>query len=162
KTVDNLDHVTATRNEYTVRAIPWSLVLSSGMAAGYMELADDYAMGARMNRANALAFRRKVSEFNALAARLSVQFAESLGKLEQVKDELIPLAFGRPKGSAAQPALLTRVANGIMLDAADAETAQALAIERGVLMTACGAAGAPNDIAKGEELLKRAVALVPR
>src|SRR5215813_1560943 len=31
KTADHLDHLIATDNEYTARAVPWSLVLTSGM-----------------------------------------------------------------------------------------------------------------------------------
>src|SRR5438552_4067541 len=58
KTADHLDHLIDNQNEYTARAVPWSLVLTSGMAAGYMELADHYLAGARVNKANALGFRR--------------------------------------------------------------------------------------------------------
>ncbi len=49
KTSDHLDHLLSSTNAYTARAIPWSLVLTAGtLAAGYMELADDYsAAGAR-------------------------------------------------------------------------------------------------------------------
>jgi hypothetical protein len=43
KTVDHLDHLIDTQNEYSARALPWSLALNSGIAAGYMELADSYS-----------------------------------------------------------------------------------------------------------------------
>src|SRR5215472_8569304 len=47
KTTDNLDRVVATENEFTPKARPWLLVLTSGMARGYMELADRFESGAR-------------------------------------------------------------------------------------------------------------------
>src|ERR1035438_7858332 len=34
--------------EYAARALPWSLVLTSGMADGYMEAADAYEKGAKI------------------------------------------------------------------------------------------------------------------
>src|SRR5215470_17808255 len=59
KTADHLDHLIDNQNEYTARALPWSLVLTSGMAAGYIELADAYTAGARVNKIRSLALRRK-------------------------------------------------------------------------------------------------------
>jgi len=63
KTADHLDHLIDSQNDYTARAIPWSLVLTSGMAAGYMEMAEHYAAGARVNKAHALEFHRKESQY---------------------------------------------------------------------------------------------------
>ena len=55
KTADHLQRLVESDSEYTARAIPWYLVVTSGMARGYTELADRYTTGARFNRANALA-----------------------------------------------------------------------------------------------------------
>ena len=48
------------------------------------------------------------------------------------------------------------------MTAAEAEPAQQRALERGVVLAVCKAAGAPGDAAKTEELLKGGTATVPR
>jgi hypothetical protein len=72
------------------------------------------------------------------------------------------LAFGFPKGSATQSAQLTRVGSGLALPQADVDLAMTNTVQRGILMAACRAAGAPDDTAKGESILKSADASVPR
>src|SRR5258708_30296178 len=64
KTADHLDHLIDGQNEYTARAIPWSLVLTSGMAAGYIELADSYTAGAPVNKAHAPALPRNATQYS--------------------------------------------------------------------------------------------------
>src|ERR1051326_4065068 len=103
KTADHLDHLIDNQNEFTARAVPWSLVLTSGMAAGYMELADAYAAGARVNKANTLVFRRKASEYRTMANPLVLRFAQNTDKMSQVPAGGVQLAFGLPKGAAAPP-----------------------------------------------------------
>lgn len=162
KTADHLDHLIDNQNEYTARAVPWSLALNSGIAAGYMELADSYSAGARVNKANALAFRRKAADYRTMASPLVLRFAQTAEKMSQLPSGGIQLAFSLPKGTAAQPALLHQIASGIPLSAADEETAQSLTIQRNVLLAVCAAAGAPNDTARTEEVLGHASALLSR
>jgi hypothetical protein len=162
KTIAHLDNIAATDNEYTARAVPWSMVLTSGMAAGYMELADDYAIGARTNKSDPSGFRRMVSDSRGAANRLALQFAESFSKLEKLKDGPITLAFVFPKGSGGQVALLNKVTNGIVLAPADTEIVQKRTQERGVVLAVCRAAGAPDDAAKTADLMKSGDLQVPR
>src|ERR1051326_4021835 len=116
RTADHLDHLIATQNEYTARAVPWSLVLTSGMAAGYMELADAYVAGARVNKAHALEFRKLASDYRTMASPLVLRFAQNVEKMNQVPAGGIQLAFGLPKGAAQQSALMAQIAKGIQLD----------------------------------------------
>jgi hypothetical protein len=155
KTADHLEHVIETDNPYTARAIPWYLVLTSGMAAGYMELADQYSAGARIKKADGLAFRRKATDYRNIAGKLVLRFAQHADKIGKVPLGNLPLAFPLPKGNPANPVLFSRIASGIELEPADAQMAETLAIEHSVLMTACLAVGAPNDFAKTEEILSR-------
>jgi len=55
--LDKLQNI-KTNNEYLTKAQPWSLVLSTGMAHAYMDIADKFEMGARTNKTNPAAFRR--------------------------------------------------------------------------------------------------------
>src|ERR1019366_1591356 len=75
KTLEDLDQLLATNNEYLDRALPWDLVLKSGLAAGYVDLAENYAVGERMNRSDPTAFHRGVSESRDPAAPLSLHVA---------------------------------------------------------------------------------------
>jgi hypothetical protein len=162
KTLDHLDQILAGDNDFVARALPWSLVLTSGMAAGYTELADNYEIGSRMNKSDPTAFRRPISNYRAFANRLSLQFAEHAAKLDKVPGDTVPLSFGYPAGTAAPVPALTKVVSGVVLTAPDAEAAQKRAIERGVLLAACRMAGAPDDTAKTEGILKAPDAKVAR
>jgi hypothetical protein len=162
KTLEHLDNLLATDNEYTARALPWALVLKSGIAAGYAEAADSYNLGARNNKTDPSVFRRQVSEYRDSAGQLALQFADDFGKLDKVKGDTITLEFAYPKGSALPVLQFTKVSTGIALTPAEAETAQRRALERGVLLAACRAAGASNDTAKTEGMLKTGAATVPR
>ena len=50
KTLDNLDGILDSDSEYTARAVPWSLLLSSGLANGYADLADHYQTGGKRTK----------------------------------------------------------------------------------------------------------------
>jgi hypothetical protein len=153
KTLDHLERLIDTDSEYAARALPWYLVLSSGVASGYMELADQYTAGAHANKAHAVAFRVKAMEYRANASRLALRFAQQVDKVGRMPGGPIPLAFALPGGNAEPPSEFAAIAEGTELAPADAETAQVLAIRHGVLMTACLAAGSKNDVAKAAEIL---------
>jgi len=140
KTLEDLDQLIDGNNDYSARALPWSLVLTSGMAAGYMELADQFSAGARVNKAEALAFRRKATAYRTMASPLVLRFAQNVDKLNQLPAGSISLAFPLPRGNASASALLSHVSAGTPLSPTDLENAQTIAIQHSVLMTACVAA----------------------
>jgi len=162
KTSEHLDHLIAGPNEYLSRAIPWSLVLTSGMADGYMELADNYSSGAHVNKTDAASFLHKAMEYRMTASRLALQFAQNVEKMGQVPAGAILLDFGVPIGTAAMPPPYHQIAKGRDLTPEVTATAVKLAIERNVLLSACLAAGAPNDPAKAEAILRGGSASIPR
>ena len=162
KTMQHLDNLLAAESEYTPRALPWVLVLKSGIAEGYMDAADNYAVGARNNKTDPSPFRRQVSDYRNSASQLALQFAEDFAKLDKIKGDTISLEFAYPRGTAAPVAQFNRVATGIVLTPSETEIAQQRALERGVLLAACRAAGSSNDTAKTEQLLKAGVAAIPR
>jgi hypothetical protein len=161
KTLEHLDGVLATDNEFTSKALPWALVLRSGTVAGYMELADDYTIGARTNKSDPSSFRRHVSDYRGAANRIALQFAENF-KIERLKDAQIPLAFGFPRGSGAPVAGLNKVTNGILLPDPEVEAMQKRVLERGVVLAASRAVGAADDSAKAAAIFKGPNAQVDR
>jgi len=161
KTVENLGDILSGQSEYVARAQPWMLVLTSGMAQGYMELAEAYDKGAHANRAQTTNFRRQVNTFRGNANTLSLQFADLFSKLDG-KEDSVTLAFAYPTGTATEDLLLNKVAGGIWPRESDIEGIQKRAIARGVVLATCRAVGAKNDPAKAVDLLKTGDAKVAR
>jgi hypothetical protein len=162
KTADNLEHLLDAPNQYTATAIPWYLVLTSGMAGGYMELADQYAAGAHMNKAKATAFRAKATDYRTIASQWAMRFAQNSDRLKDIPLGPLALGFTLPKGGAAEPPQLAQIAGGVELTPEDAETAEVLTLQQAVLMAACRGVGAPQNVAKALEILQRDRAEVPR
>jgi len=162
KTVEHLEKIVATDNEYTARARPWLLVMTSGMTRGYMDLADNFEAGARANKANPMDFRRSTNTYREQADRLAIEFAETFAKFEQGKDDPVPIAFPFPTGSAAPVMELTKASTGVLLAPGEIDSAERHAIARGVLLQASAAVGAPDDVAKAQELFKSPTLTVPR
>jgi hypothetical protein len=162
RALSNLDFLLNGPSDYAPRALPFSLVLTSGVATGYMELADYYAAGAKTNKARALVFQRKASDYRTVANHMVLRFAEQTKKMDLLRGDSIQLAFGPPKGGTSEPALLKAIAHGIEPTAVDEEGALSAAMDRGVLLTVCYAAGAPNNLARASEILQRGEFLVRR
>lgn len=161
KTIENLGNIVSGQNEFVARSQPWLLVLTSGMAQGYMDLAESFETGSHINRAQITNFHRQVNTYRGVANTLALQFADAFSKF-QSKDEYVTLAFAYPTGSPTEVVLLNKVAGGAWLPDAELDTAQKRAIEHAVLLATCRAAGAQNDPAKALDLLKTSDAKVPR
>jgi len=161
KTIEHLGNILSSQNEYADRARPWMLVLTSGMVQGYMDLTESFEAGGKANRSKATNFHRQVNTYQGAANTLALQFADAFSKF-QSKDEYVTLAFAYPTGSPTEVVLLNKVAGGAWLPDAEIETAQKRAIEHAVLLATCRAAGAKNDPAKTQDLLKTGEGKVPR
>ncbi|HUE00355.1 MAG TPA: hypothetical protein VMR62_12345 [Bryobacteraceae bacterium] len=161
QTVGHLGNLLSSQNEYSGRALPWMLILTSGMAQGYSDLAQAYDAGGHANRVLTTNFRRQVSTYLGAANTLALQFADNFAKF-QSKDDFITLDFAYPTGSPTEVVLLHKVYGGSWPTDTEIETAQKHAIERAVLLATCRAAGAKNDPAKAQDLFKTGEAKVAR
>lgn len=163
KTIDHLDNLLGTDNQYTARAFPWSLLITSGLASGYMELADQYEAGTKVNKKETPTdFFRRISNYRSFANRMTLHFADTFATFAKTKDDPVTLAFAFPPGSGAPVAQLATVAQGGQLPVATAEQAEKRTLERAILLAIVRAAGAPEDPAKGEQILKTSEGKVPR
>jgi hypothetical protein len=162
KTVEHLERLTATENEYTARARTWLLVMTSGITRGYMDLAESFDAGAHASKTNPTAFRRSTNAYRATANRTALAFVQAFDQFAKGKDDPVPVALPFPTGGAAPVPQLAKAAAGTMLLPGELEPAVKRAITRGVLLAACAAAGAPEDPAKTQELLKPGTLQVPR
>lgn len=163
KANSHLEQLIKSDNEFTARALPWRLVLTSGMANGYSELADTYEAGGRANKINPTPFRRQAANFRSTAGRLALQFAETFLKFSKTQyEQTIPLAFAFPTGSTTPIQELNKISFGAMLPPAVAESLPKRVVDRAVVLAACDAAGAPDDVAKAQAVFNSETPQAPR
>jgi hypothetical protein len=162
KTVEHLEKLTTNENEFTTRARPWLLVMTSGITRGYMDLAESFDAGAHASKTNSTAFRRSTNAYRAAANRTALEFVQVFDQFAKSKDDPVPLALPSPTGGMTPAPQLARAAAGTMPLPGELEPAVKHSIKRGVLLATCAAAGAPEDPAKAKELLKPGTLQVPR
>jgi len=162
KTADHLDRILQSDNEYTARAMPWSLLVTSGLASGYLDLVDQYEAGAKANKTAPGSFYKYASNYRSLASRLTLRFAETFTAFDKTKDDSVTLDFPFPPGTAAAVPQLAAVAQGNLLPAATADIVEQQALQRGILLATSRAAGAPGDTAKAGQILKSSGGKIPR
>jgi len=162
RTSDDLDRVLQSDNEFTSRALPWALLVTSGLANGYMDLVEQYEAGAKVNKEIPGTFYKFASSYRPNANQLTLRFAELFDTFDKTKDDPVTLDFPFPPGSSADVPQLAIVAKGTILPAATADTAVQLALARGILVVVTRAAGAAGDTAKAEQALKANGGKVPR
>lgn len=163
KTGENLQQLVRSESEFTGRSRPWAIVISAGLARGYSETADAYEAGARMNRANPMPFRKAASQLRTAASAAALELAEGIHQSMEVdKSPEVTLAFDFPTGGAAEPPSLRKISAGQLIQESEHEGMVRAMVQRGVIMVAGRAAGAPNDPAKTLEILKNSDAKRPR
>ncbi|MGA2181675.1 MAG: hypothetical protein ABSH47_01470 [Bryobacteraceae bacterium] len=157
KTLDDLSHLTADQNEFTVRARPWEIVVATGVARGYVDLADTCESAIKKSPARASAIRRQMSAWRAIANSTTLELADTFHKFSAAnKQASIPLEFTWPPvGNAAVPAQRDRFATGLPVSAADLDALEQAMVQRGVMLAAARATGAGEDTAKAQELFRQ-------
>ncbi|HBY61617.1 MAG TPA: hypothetical protein DEH78_17485 [Solibacterales bacterium] len=161
KTTDHLTELLKTENQYRESAEPWRLIVLSATAKGYSELGENLEAGGRANRGTA--FRRFMNDARQLASRAALEFAESFEKFEQRHTaKSVTLEFPFPGGNVGLPRELAALAKGETPDQAKVDTARKRSIEREMLLLACHAAGAKEDVAKAQQMFAPGKVEVPR
>lgn len=163
KAIEHLESLCKSQNEYTVRAQPWFLIMTSGMSRGYMELADQFEFGAKANRGNPVPFRRQMVSYRTYARQLMLQMAFVFENFEKTqKDPKVKLDFSYPTGSAMPSPQLAKIAAGEMPKPAILEDVQRQQLKTAVLLETARAVGAADDTARAQELFKTTPVEVPR
>jgi hypothetical protein len=163
KTAEHLDSVLRTQNEFAARAYPWQLILTSGMAKSYMDLADYCEYGGKAKPFLMTRFRRHGSDFRTFASRLALQFAGTFQEFQKSnKDPKLVLAFSYPMGSAILSPQVQALGQGTLPNADVLDDIRRQHLKTGVVLATCLAVGAPEDTAKTQSLFKAAKVEVPR
>ncbi len=163
KTTEHLESVMRTQNEFTAQAQPWHLILTAGMAKGYIDLADYCDYGARAKPFLVTSFRRYASDFRTYASRLALATATSFQEFQKTnKDPKVVLAFSYPTGSAMMSPQLQKLGEGVLPNTAVLDDIRAQHLKTSVVLTTCKAVGAPDDTAKTQSLFRAVKVEVPR
>ncbi len=163
RTSENLQRLIKSDNEFTVRARPWAIIVSAGMAQGFSELADVYEAGAKASRNNPAPFFRQTNTLRTMASSAAIEFAESAHQfMSKDADPNVQLAFEYPPGSTAKPAGLAKLADGMPTQESEAASLQNAMLQRGVLLALSRLSGNGDDTAKTQEMMKGSDVRVPR
>lgn len=151
RAMDHLSRVAANQNEYREKASLWLIVVSAGVADGYLELAGAYDIGSKINKTMASDYRRRMTESRNAGSTVALRFAETIHEyMEKNKDPKLALDFPFPTGSAAEPMQLAKVNKGFTIQTADNEVLRDAVLQRNVVKIAAAIGGAPDDPAKAQ------------
>ena len=150
KTREHLGKIIASENPWRDRARVWHFVLLNGLAAGYTELGEGYAQGAKKNEAGAADMMNFVQQYRRDARRHTIALVESLGAWRKQigTAATFSLDFPLPAGSGNESPILTSVSEGIPLNETQAGSAQSQTLERALLLSASAVGGMDEDIEK--------------
>jgi hypothetical protein len=162
KANDNLDRALKSA-DYKAQGLPWSLVLTSGLARGYRELAEAYEKGGEAAKRGSGQFRVQMGQYRRHARVASLQFVEKFREFQTSnKDEQVKLVFPFPSGSPSEPPMLAKVTGGSMPEETIMDNIQKAMLQRALIYEASSAAGSPDDPTKAQAQFKAGEVSVPR
>ncbi len=163
KTSEHLASLVKPDSEYADRAQPWRMVITGGLATGYMKIANACEQGSRANKAASSLFRKQMNDYRTHANRQALQFAQTyLAVLKANREGDVPIAFTFPQGSALSVSELAKLASGAALSDREMVMAERKSLRREVLLTACSAVGAEEDTAKAQKIFSTVPFTVPK
>lgn len=163
KANESLDQLVRGKSEFVARAAPLKLLIGTGLAKGYMELADKFDVGGKSNRSDPFIYRKQVSVYRTQARNIAMQTLEAAhSQVAAIKDATVTIAFPFPSGSVEEVVALKKLATGMQLQQTEVEKSTQEMLTRGVVLMACRAAGSPQDVEKARAAFKPEDTSVPR
>jgi len=163
KTTEHLRRIIRSENEFTQRALPWRLVVSSGLAQVYLDLGNDCQKGIRATPEAPAALRQAMSNYRLTAETRALEFAETFIQFRKVyKEPTVTLDFAFPSVNVAEIPERGKVQGGALPSAEIMTSVEHRMMERAVADAVAAAVGAPGDIAKGRAAFQGGRAQVPR
>ncbi len=163
KTTEHLRRVIRTENEFTQRALPWRLVVSSGVAPAYLDLASDCEMGLKANPKTELQMRRAMSNYWLMAETRALEFVETFIQFrKQYTGNTIGLEFPFPSVDLSDIVERGKIQGGILMSPERMTALEHRMMERAMADAVSAAVGAPEDIPKGRLAFQGGRAEVPR
>jgi hypothetical protein len=163
KTADHLRQVVNGNGEFARPAQAMRLVLSAGLAQGYIDLAAAYESGAKGNTMKPMPLRKAASSYLKLAETRALDFGETFPKFESgSQDANVVLEFAYPGADVNDPPEMKKVLIGVLPDEAVQATFERKMLEKSVTLAACGAVGAAKDSPKAQAAFQAGRSQVPR
>ncbi|HSW51518.1 MAG TPA: hypothetical protein VLH09_15130 [Bryobacteraceae bacterium] len=163
KTVEHLRRVIRTDNEFNLRAQPWRLIVADGLTRTYMQLADDFEMGAKANADAPLPLLKTMASYRTTAETRALEFAETFIMWKKTaKDPEILLDFPFPSVPSMETPLRQKIQGGSLPGEGAMPALEQRLMSICVAESAAAAAGATGDVSKGRTLFQAGSAKVPR
>ena len=163
KTTEHLRRVIRTENEFSLRAQPWRLVVANGLARTYIELANDFEMGAKANIDAPFPLLKTMASYRTTAETRALEFAETfLQWKKSPNDPEILLDFPFPSVPTTDTPLRQKIQGGSLPSEGALPALEQRLMDLYVAEAAAAAVGAPGDLAKGRTLFQAGSAKVPR
>jgi hypothetical protein len=163
KTTEHLRRIIRTDNEFTQRALPWRLAVSSGLAQVYLDLASDCQKGVSANPQTPGPVRQAMSNYRLMAETRVLEFAETFIQFRKVyKEPTVTLDFAFPTVNVADILERGKVQAGTLPSAEMMASVERRMMERAIADAVAASVGAPGDIAKGRAAFQGGRAQVSR
>jgi len=165
KTLEQVEKVFRSENEFVGRARVLRLVTLAGLVDGYRELANTWEYGARAVKSGSpMPFRRRTGEYRALATSLALQLGEAYKEFAKAQpDGPVVFHFRAPKrGTTAMPQGAAQIGEGRLIPDADSETLFTAMLQRSALLKLAHATGAGEDGPAARKALEKPPVEVPR
>lgn len=163
KAADHLRQVANSNSESAKPAQVMRLVLSAGLAKGYIDLATAYENGAKANTIRPMPLRKVSSSYLKLAETRALDFGETFPKFESGNQNAnVVLEFGYPSADINDPLEMKKILIGALPDETVQATFERKMLEKSVALAACRAVGAASDAAKAQAAFQAGRSEVPR
>ena len=163
KTADHLRQVVKSDSEFAKPARVMRLVLSVGLAKGYVDLATAYESGGKANTLKPMPLRKVASSYLKLAETRALDFGETFPAFKSGSpDPNVVLEFGYPGADVNDPLEMKKILTGILPDEPVQAIFERKMLEKSVALAVCQAVGAAKDPAKAQAAFQGGRAEVPR
>ena len=164
KTADWLEKITkASKNDFSAKAWIYQLIVTSGTIRGNAELADEFEIGERVNKAASMKFHKYTANFRGAAARASMGLHEAYNEFEKAfPDGDVTAEFAVPAGTIAKPQGIAKIQTGQIPTEAEVPALASSMLQRGVIEQICDLTGSAGDVAKAQLAMKTPPVTIPR
>ena len=146
KAVEHLDEVASQEGPLAEKAVLWRTSTLVGLSRGYMEVIDALSDGVSENDARAADYQNLMQQANRSGRQAAIALAESLGEVQKAAaGDSVMLDFPFPSGSGSESNVMTAVASGDAVQAAQLSSAVEHTLRRGMIRAASELGGFDID-----------------
>jgi hypothetical protein len=163
-TLNYLDDLLRTQNDYTARAAAWKVVILGGMTRSALEIEQACAEGIfRVKSVDTGPYRTCMERFRWRARANTLGLIEALNEVERnaAASGTVPLDFPLPKASAGPSPLIGQTRTGAMPVEKVFEPSVARIVDRQILLQVCDLV-ATSEVAAVQDMFKSPPVTIPK